>query len=313
MSLAANTQANSRATGTKKNRYSTLKEYFLFNKRFGKNPLSPTSEFICAFIEHIMLRKVSPLTMKNKISHVRSYLKIAGGDMSGINSYWVEMSINTHMKSTSYKPRAKQVVPLNIVKSVIANMTKDHMGWVLRASFLMILYGAFRQGDILPASKKSFNEKKHLTKGDVSCDDNSIRVVQKWAKNMSGYSQRRSLTFQVCSNPEMCVVTAVKNVMFLTPTRSKCDPMFVFPDTMEPFTLTYLRKVWTSELSKLKCDPSKFSIHSIRKLVATLAYQSGASELDIRSYGGWVSHAVRVYIDAHSDQKINSIIREHLA
>ena len=46
----------------------------------------------------------------------------------------------------------------------------------------------------------------------------------------------------------------------------------------------------------------------IRKTVATIAYTSGRTELEVQRFGGWASQAHRTYISTMDSNKVNKTL-----
>ena len=300
-------QLQSRAPGTQLNRDSTIKEYILFSYRFKVNPLNPNIEIILSYIEFLANKKLSPNTIENKISHIRSYLKCAKVNSDILYDDLIQNALEAISRTTNYKSQAKEPVPIEIVKNVIINIQSDYLGCNLKAALLLIMYGGYRQSEVLPPFSSKFDKDKHLTRGDVVVQNNQVTLIQKHGKNMQQFHKLRSSTFNRSPDINFCVVHAIETVLHIKHTVHPEQPMFMYQQGA-PIGCNILKATWERVLQKLKIHPKKYSLHSIRKQVCTTAYNNGASEMDIQSFGCWSSRAHRNYIRTNADKKINNIL-----
>ena len=259
------------------------------------------------YIEFIMLKKVAPGTLANKVTHVRQFLLLSGADLQGINHIRVRRAMDAVQRDKTYKPRAKPAIPINILRSVILRLPGSQEGITIRAAILTIYLAGLRQSEVAPHSVRTFRPLHHLTRQDVKVGKD-IRLTIKHAKNLQKVGQARHVTLHPASNPMFCPVTAIHQVLQFSPTVRGDQAMFTYPGTDTPFPLSAIKKVWDKALEDLKVPPKKYSLHSIRKTASTTASGKGCSELEIQRYGGWSSAAHRVYITKTDTKKVTKAL-----
>ena len=64
-----------------------------FMARFGHDPMNPTTEMTCAYLEYVAEHTPAPATVRNKISHVRTFLRLAGRSTAATEHPRVRMAL----------------------------------------------------------------------------------------------------------------------------------------------------------------------------------------------------------------------------
>ena len=273
---------------------------------------------IAAFTEMLLGRQVAPATIQNKLSHIRTWIRDCRGSMAAVDEEIIKKRRDSIIRTSKHVPNIKEPVPITILKSIMIMLPRDNLGWTIRAALLALIYGGFRQSEILPQSKSKFDPEVNLTRGDVIIQKNQIQFTIKTGKNLyrpvqkREYGQKRVHVFHQSSNKDTCIVHAVHLMLMITPTINDTQPMFMDPKDGTPIHVPYLRKIWKNALSSLNQDPSKYTLHSVRKTLATTSYLSGIPETEIKEYGAWSSSAYKKYINTKADININRAMLDAL-
>lgn len=276
------------------------------------HPTLPHYHYICAYIEFIAKDTPSPRTIANHLSHIRTYLRKAGADTTQLDHQRVKWAMVAVSRNKEYIPRVKLAFPVNDLHRMVAALPRDPQGNIIRTSVLLMFYAALRQSEVLAPSALTFDHRKHLTRGDVVLSPTSVTVTIKHAKNMQSVYETKTLRLQQSSNPLLCIVVAIQDLIAFTPTLHHQDPCIMAPTTRRPVTVDFVRRRWTQHLKSLGMCTDALSLHSIRKAAATAAHDSGCTELDIQRYGGWRSNAHRQYITT-SQHQVNTVITRALS
>lgn len=275
-------------------------------------PTLPHYYDICAYIEFLAKDTPSPRTIANHLSHIRTYLCKAGADTFQLDHHRVKWAMVAVSRNKDYIPRVKLAFPVQDLHRMVAALPLDAQGNIIRTSVLLMFYAALRQSEVLAPSAATFDHRKHLTRGDVILTHNSVTVKIKHAKNMQSVYESKTLRLQQSSNPLLCIVAAIQDLIAFTPTIHHHDPCIMAPATRRPVTVDFVRRHWTQHLQSRGMSTDALSLHSVRKAAATAAHESGCNELDIQRYGGWRSNAHRQYI-ATSQQQVNTVITRALS
>ena len=208
-------------------------------------------------------------------------------------------------RTSTHIPNIKEPVPITVFKNVLYSIKTDPEGCVMRAVLLLLMYGGFRQSEVLPPSAEKFDPKIHLTRQDVLVSPSEIQVTIKYGKNLYAPEKRRVHVFKTSPNIQMCPVTAVYRVLSLTPTMTKDQPMFTYPSDGKAVPASHVAKLWKARLIQQKQDHTKLSLHSLRKSMVTGCYLWGIPETQIKDYGAWQSEAYKSYLKTNADINVN--------
>lgn len=275
-------------------------------------PTQPTYQNICAYIEFMKSSIPSPRTIANHLSHIRTYLRKAQACTSQVDNVRVNWAMTAIKRDNSYIPRIKEAFPVHTLQQMVVALPKSIDGLLIKVSILIMYYAALRQSEVLAYSSSSYDSYRNLSRKDVSIINGVLNVQIKHAKNLQSIYQSKSVALHPSSNPELCVVKAVRDMYHIIPTNTPDDPCIMFPTSRRPVTVEYIRRQWQAHLKHHQVDTSALSLHSIRKAAATAAHQQGCNEIDIQRYGGWRSNAHRSYIST-SQRQVNAAITHALS
>lgn len=217
----------------------------------------------------------------------------------------VLQSVDAMERDKDHTPRIKDPLPPSVFRDILDYLTNDIYGNIVRASILVLYYGALRQSELLPTSVSQWNPSKHPMRKDLVFSDHSCVLYVKHGKNMQKAGQHRVIELSATQDRSLCPVLALRTMSDI-PTQNNTSPLFVFPDTYNPVPASYINRQYQSALTHLGVPDAKrhFSLHSLRKAAATNAYSGGCSELSIKRYGGWSSSAYTIYIKT-SNRSVN--------
>ena len=75
--------------------------------RFAQDPMNPTTQVFCAFLEYLARHTPAPATIRNKVSHVRVFLRLAGYTTALLDHIRVKMALDAFERDKTYVPRVK--------------------------------------------------------------------------------------------------------------------------------------------------------------------------------------------------------------
>lgn len=276
------------------------------------DPVRPRPSLVCAYIEELAESPLSPRTVMNNISHIRTYLRKADMPTAPLDHIRVKWALDALKRDVSFTPRLKQPIPTDTLQSAVSILPSSPEGNIIKVSVLIMFYAALRQSEVLAPSVKGFDHRFHLARKDVILLPNTVQIYIKHAKNMQTIYQNKLLSLQASSNPLTCVMAAVRQMLAYTPTIRMEEPFIMFPDTRKPVTVDFVRRRWNSHLTENGVNADNLSLHSLRKAAATAAHDQGCSEIQIQRYGGWKSNAHRYYIHTTQSQ-VNAAITSSLS
>ena len=161
------------------------------------------------------------------------------------------------------------------------------------APFLTICFHVFaRASSLLPGGTGEFDASRLPTLGDVRRAGQGFSLKLKWDKTHQATWEAFEVPLLPRPLSPACPVQALNSLLERGAGRPGGTPLF---DSLD---LAGARSWLRFSLRKLGCDPSEFSLHSLRRGGCTLAYAGGAAVSDLQSLGGWRSSAVHLYHDS---------------
>ena len=262
------------------------------------------------WIEQLAIKDISPAMIKNKLSHARVFVRLAGGSLEGLNHIRVSRALEAVLRRRDYTSNQKDAIPAHTLRAALQAITPDINELMVRAAILLMFYGALRQSEVAPPGINRFDPLLHLTRADLRVGQD-ITVTIKAGKNLQWYNQRKTVTLYPTEDEITCPVRAVSRILSETPGLQPSAPLLVFADKHPPMPTSYLRSAWVRTMRIIGADPNMYSLHSLRKASATLAHSGGCSELEVQRHGGWSSGAYRTYIQTDS-HRVTDILSQAL-
>ena len=264
---------------------------------------------ICVYIEYLKNKGNFPNTIRNKISQVKTFLLLSQQDVKNFENIRVTRAMDAMLKRKDIDSKAKDMIPLDIFKKIVNSVPIDGLGWNFRAILLVIFFGALRQTEVVPPSVNKFSAARFLTRGDFEFTGENVVITLRWAKNIRSVYKDNKVILTKAQDKRFCPVTAVVKAFKAAPSKNPSDAAFMFPATKTPIPASHVRGQWALYLRKLHIDSKIYSLHSIRKLSASIAFNQGCSVSEIQMFGNWASEACKVYIKHNTKKKVNTILK----
>ena len=227
----------------------------------------------------------------------------------------VSLKLITMSSKRTANRSANKKQPLSPDHLIEFDAIRDKSNPVHSTAYTAIVFGFFtalRRSNITPPSIHEYDPTKHLSRGDVSFNQDGFTVSLQWTKTL----QDKSKTFDipVAKPPPGATidpVAIVSDFFAANPVRSQ-DPAFSFYDSghhshrkLYVLTQSFLNKIIKDWIQALGLDPLMYSTHSIRRGSASLMAASGVSTELLKSHGTWASSAYQGYIDFTQTQKLS--------
>ena len=296
-------QTQARAPGTWANYRAAVNTYAQHCDRFGVTQMAPTPLQIRCWIEEIADRQC-PSSVANNLSHIKMHFRLNNAPLDPLEDIRVKLAMDALKRSKIHKPRPTPHVPLTTIKAVLIELQGSPNHRMVAFAILIMYYTGARQSEVAPKTGNAFDKTRHTTREDVSIMDGNLRIHKKWAKNMQGNAQSRTLTLAPATNPILCPVTAYGEMIREAPTRNPLQPLLVYPKDGHTVTIPYIARTWKNAQVAVGTT-TPYTLHAIRRTAATVAFASGSSELEVQRFGGWASQAHRTYINTDDSNKVN--------
>ena len=195
--------------------------------------------------------------------------------------------------------RAPPVTPAILLRiSAVLLSDTDPLSSTLFCAFLFTFFLMSRLANIVPASLKSFDPHRNLTRGEIAVTGSGLMVTFKCTKTIQFGEHLRIRLLQISGSP-LCPVAAYQRMINLVRTHHS-SPVFITPRPagLVPFTKHSFVSHFRSCLSSAGIPVARgFRGHSFRRGAASWAFRCGVPGELIQLYGDWSSDAYKVYLE----------------
>ena len=262
----------------------------------------PSPAHICWYIEYLAQEGRKAPTIKNHISHLRTFFMLAGLDLSALHSYIVTNALRALSITLRHIPNLKRGANPTTLRAALGYCGDlaypEHVAFAILAMF----HGFFRQSNMVPQRARGFDPTRHFTRDDFVYTNEGLSVTLKWSKTLQSSGCPPKVLLAPCQDSGLCPVSAYSNLLRVAPTTGILQPLLQFNDG-NSLTIRYLADRWRELLMAAGMDPTKISLHSLRRGGATFAHTHGAKLPDIMAQGTWASDAVLAYIRQEPGQQ----------
>ena len=171
-----------------------------------------------------------------------------------------------------------------------------------------------RLANIVPKSAKSFDPRRHLTRGDVAVTSHGLLVTFKCTKTIQFGERLLHIPLLRIHDSPLCPVSAYLRMIRVVPARRSCPVFLIFgpkglaPLTKRTFVSAFRSYLFTAGIS----NTQSFRGHSFRRGAASWAFRCGVPGEIIQFYGDWSSDAYKLYLEfsLESNLKIANQLRQ---
>ena len=249
-----------------------------------------------------MAAGLTPGSISNVISHLRTYFKLADLNDKPWHHYRVGLAMRSVAINVRHVPNPKLPIDPKALKAVLSRITEHKSHRALCLALLLMYMGFMRQSSVAPLTKATFDPTRHLTPRDITSTHQGLKVKLKWTKTIQRSSDAKSLLLTATADPTLCPVRAHEEyIKHHAPPAA--GPLLLHSDG-NPLTTRFIARQWTDLVSKAGLTPSSYSLHSLRRGAAEFTYNKAKADLnDVMVQGTWRSQAVRDYIKPPDGQR----------
>ena len=265
----------------------------------------PTISHICTYIEFLAARRRCPKSVRNEISSIRTYLRMAGFSTTDVDSLQVQNALRALDLQVRHIPDQKDPASPKIVSQVVAVLMGKPNGPMLAYSVVLMFQGFLRQSNLLPRLVGEYDHTRQLAVQDVTVLSDHLSIKITWSKTAQRYGDARTMELYAITSSPLCPRHLHIVSQLTTPPRSGKSPLIRFKDG-NPITVSHFNRQWREALLTIGLDPNKLSLHSLRRGGASYAYyEHDAPLLEVKRHGAWASDAVRAYLRPLVPRKSN--------
>lgn len=208
----------------------------------------------------------------------------------------VKRAILAVEKTVRHTPCPAAIITPELLTDILHVISSHRFFHVLKFLFITMLLSLLRQSNFLAATVKSFDPFRQLTTSDVNLVEGGLLIAIKWEKNhQSGGSN--TVILPDTNHSYLSPVRAYQQMLAGSPNRRSSDPLICFHDGNN-MTVSYVRKVWKAALRYLGKDPTRYTLHGLRRGGTTyLASASKSARTELKRARRWTSNAYLRYVD----------------
>ena len=245
---------------------------------------------------------MTPASVRNYLSGVKFLHVALGQEFPSLKSFAIRVTLRGIDRVALHCPvRAPPVTP-SILLQLVQSSCSPHASSeeiAFSCAFLFAFFLFARVSNIVPFSGRSFDQRKHLCRGNIASAPHGLTVTFKWSKTNQTGSRPLQLPLVFIPNSSLCPVTMFHRMCALIPTGSTA-PAFVLPlpgGSFSPITKSLFVKVFRRRLVLAGVPQAPtYRGHSFRRGGANWAFQCGVPGELIQVFGDWSSEAYKSYL-----------------
>jgi hypothetical protein len=231
------------------------------------------------------------------ISLLHKHLDVACPALSAFQVGLMARAVDRTLLSA---PRPRLPVSVELLHHLVqATLPLGVWGLVLKCALLLAFFGFLRQSNLAPRAPSQFDPARHSRRCDILLKSTGVFIRLRWSKTLQVAQQPVFIPLPVIDNSPLCPVAAFKAMVACVPTASSKAPLLLLPTTRGQFrivTIPMLAQEFNLIIQSLSLPPRTYSLHSLRRGGATLAFEAGVPVDSIKGHGTWSSQSVYTYI-----------------
>lgn len=291
--------------GTFNNLKTQLNSYLLFCEKFRRVAFPVDQETLCGYVCFLSENFKSSASVRNYLSGVKTWAIILDFDIHEFSSPSLRLVLTGIDKLNTNVPDVKLAFePCHLYRMYEALDMSNIQDSVLWAIILIGFFAMLRRSQFANTSRKSFNPKEQLTRGDIQITEEGLIISIQWSKTNQKHNKIHQIPLKRVETSILCPVLAYSRMVKLLPALPS-EPAFGFIGSdgiIHAFSKADLGKLLHNLLVRCGINTSQFSFHSLRRGGATCASAAGCSDSEICTIGNWASTCYRGYIKHPTDK-----------
>lgn len=304
MEQAIRRQKQAYRPGTTANRQSAVNSLISFAVEMDFDYSSPSPEEICAYIESLVIRKMSPNAIKGHISSVKAFFRNAGMLTSPFETIQVMNAIRAVDLNVQHNPKTKVALSPEKISKIMTVLQSYQNGPMVAFAVSLMFTAFLRQSNLIPRTVKTFDPLRQITCSDVNLKKGLLQINIKWSKTNQKFGESNIVTVSQMPDSDICPVRAYIQTQPDADRKSHL-PLIRFPDG-NAVPLGFVNKLWKNALTRMGEPTKGMTLHRLRLSGASWANDQGVGQVDICKHGFWKSEAFRAYI-VHSKTRPNKV------
>ena len=253
-------------------------------------------------------RTLTPASIRNYLSGVKLLHLFTGADYPFTKDFILSLTLRGIARNALHTPRRAPPVTPSILLSIshVLDCEGDPRSSTLFCAFLFTFYLMARLANIVPKSAKSFDPRRHLTRGDVAVTSHGLLVTFKCTKTIQFGERLLHIPLLRIHDSPLCPVSAYLRMIRLVSALRSCPVFLLFcrkslvPLTKRTFVSAFCSYLVAAGIS----NAQSLSGHSFRRGAASWAFRCRVPGEIIQLYGDWSSDAYKLYLELSLESKL---------
>ena len=163
-------------------------------------------------------RTLTPASVRNYLNGIKLLHLFTGADYPFMKDFILSLTLRGIARNALHTPRRAPPVTPSILLSIshVLDCEGDPRSSTLFCAFLFTFYLMARLANIVPKSAKSFDPRRHLTRGDVAVTSHGLLVTFKCTKTIQ-FGERLHIPLLRIHDSPLCPVSAYLRMIRLVP------------------------------------------------------------------------------------------------
>lgn len=289
------------AQGTRANMVSHFKKFQEFVLQVGEVPLPISVGDLKVYIQFLSNAFRAPQSARNYVNSLRVLHSMLGLPIQVFSHMEVRLMFKGVARLKQHRVRQALPVTPAILRAMAAQVdwrSRDQM--ICWAAVLLSFYAMLRSSNLVPKRTGGFDPLKQLCRRDIIWSRECFLICIRWSKTIQTAERKFFLPLLPMQDALLCPMKALAYA--LKKGSSSGDVIFQLRSGA-PLTYTVMLHQFKSWLSLAGLQHKKFSLHSLRRGAATLAFAAHVPGELIKAHGDWSSDAYRKYLSISLEQR----------
>ena len=269
---------------------------------------------LLAFMEYLVLNQISPVNISNYLAGIRAHCIVFNLDSVYFQHHQIQYFFKSLKINRPLQPKIHKHIDIQLLTSITCVAETLHHPPVFKPLYILAYFSFLRLSNILPHIITTFDNTRHLAKGDVIFAEDQVLLIIKWSKTMQTRQGIRTISLPMLGLLPLCPVAALRSLLFLFPGEPN-DPLFQIPraHAQVPLTDSVARRHLHTVSNSLQLSPH-LTFHDFRRSGATWAFHHGVPLSQIMHHVTWRSDSVWKYINDLSTKPsaVSATFQQHL-
>lgn len=306
---AKDTYSSALAPGTRLNKVSQAKIYLAFMLAHDIDPFRPSLPEVIMYVQLLKNSGKTPRTIKNYLSGAKTFLQERGYQCVVFNDYVVNNFMKDVERDSDFIPTQAPPIPVNVIRQLCVALRARSLEGVVVAAGVLFAYATMLRQSHLFYSLTTYQHM--ITRSDVH-ENNGVLYVKVRSSKTTSRSSLTILPVYSLTDPIVCPVTALRDVIRLTPALSRAT-LFLDPATGAAVTASRAMTLFRLGLRQVGFPGAdSASFHSLRRTGVQICARAGVAVDDVKAHGLWKSDAIRAYMPRKVQQTSCALAKDLL-